>query len=866
MIHRFTIIKSTNPTRLTKRYALDADGKLQRGAGGAVVSGHARHASASGLRDLIAQIDALALDEAVAWGLSSRDGVGIVTKEALRNAPDLDAIARDSSHFAFPAGPGVMMLDHDPPDDGSVRLTAEELRSALVSAVPALADAPLAIRPSASSGIRRAADGVVLKGLHGWRTYVLVTDATAIPEAGARLVTLLQAAGYAWVKISASGSSLDRTLIDASVWRPEHLDFCVRAELGPGLERIEHPPMLANEAAPPLDLARITVTGDQAQAAAAATRAARNDPDTQRRASSQRAVWAIAKGKRIAERSGRPPEEEAQRLIACVEGGELPGTYVLYTEAGEEVTVADVLSDPERFDADRGERLRDPIDPDRDDRDFRIACFVWKEGRPCIYSHAGGGTLWSLSTAYAAHVFGDSVAGQLPAAPVPAFGTTATAVVAPLPGPITEDGIALVFVERWKASYRWSPGLGWMFNTGPLWERDELLRHFDDARTLCRQAAGISTTDGDKRRVASAKTVAAVVTMARADQRIVIPTEAWNADPMLLNTPGGLVDLRTGAFIARTGHYLTQITEVAPDFHAPAPVFRQFLLDVTKGDAELAGYLQRVIGYCLTGETREQAMFFLHGVGANGKSTLVDLVMWLAGSYAIKLPSKILMTTRNEEHSTGVAQLHGKRLAVSSELDEGQHFNEPLLKELTGDTVIRARFMRGDFFSFTPTQKHVIVGNYKPRLRGGDAAIARRMQLVPFDARFDAACRDPRMLEKLKAEGPAVLAWAVRGAVEWHRSGLGAPQRVREASAEYMQDHDDLQMWIEERCERSGEAKSSSLYRDYSLWKQQRGEHAPALTSWADRLGRIEGISKRKSSGILYSPISLKPIQWPGAV
>lgn len=427
------------------------------------------------------------------------------------------------------------------------------------------------------------------------------------------------------------------------------------------------------------------------------------------------------------------------------------------------------------------------------------------------------------------------------------------------PPAFSDDQLAVEFVTTYGAGYRWSPGLGWMADTGVVWRRDDVLSRFDLARRICRAAAArVPKSEGEQRRLASAKTVNAVIALAQSDQRLVVPATAWDAASMLLNTPAGVVDLRSGGIRARRADdYVTQATRVGPDFDRGAELFDNFMLDVFGGDHEMVDFMQRALGYCLTGDRREQVLFFLHGSGANGKSTLLDVVQWLLDTYALKLPAAALMVTRNDRHPTELAQLRGRRLAIASELEEGQFWNEALIKELTGDEVLTARFMRGDFFEFPMTQKHIIVGNHKPRLRGGDPAIARRLVLVPFEQRFEGARRDKGMLVKLKAEATAILAWMIRGAVRWHQDGLQIPQRVRDASADYMSDHDDLTLWVDECCVRSGEAKASELYASFSRWKHDRGEHPQALTTWGQRMQAIPGVVRRKSSGIRYTGLQL---------
>lgn len=425
---------------------------------------------------------------------------------------------------------------------------------------------------------------------------------------------------------------------------------------------------------------------------------------------------------------------------------------------------------------------------------------------------------------------------------------------------MSEDAMALDFVLTAEQRFRWSPGLAWMVDDGIVWRRDEQLRRYtiarEIARTTARQAA-MMKGEGEARKISTAKTVNAILSLAQSDIRMVVPSDAWDRDPMALNTPQGIVSLRTGELRPRGTEYLTQSARVAPAAGSH-PTWDRFIDQVFLGDRELIDFMRRAMGYGFTGDRREQVLFFWYGLGANGKSVLAEFLQWLGGSYTLKLPASALMQAKGERHPTELAQLRGKRLAVSSEIEEGSFFNEALIKELTGDTTLTARFMRQDFFEFTMQHKHVVVGNFKPRLRGGDPAMARRMLLVPFLASFKGSARDPNMLDKLKAEAPAILHWIVRGAMDWAAEGhLEPSQAVRAASAEYMSDHDDLALWVEECCERTGETKALDLYESFVHWKKARGEHAQSMTSWSSRLGSISGIEKRKSSVIWYVGLSL---------
>ncbi len=428
--------------------------------------------------------------------------------------------------------------------------------------------------------------------------------------------------------------------------------------------------------------------------------------------------------------------------------------------------------------------------------------------------------------------------------------------------PGSEDAMAVEFASLYRHLFRFTPGMGWMRSMPEVWIRDELRTFYDCARQIARITAADEGNIKQQRAITSARTINAIVSIASADPQLALPADQWDADPFDLNTPGGVVDLRTGKLKPLAmDQYFTKVTSVRPVFGEACPTWNRFLLDVFLGDAAMIDFVQRMLGYMLTGDRSEQKIFFLQGVGANGKSTLVDFWGRLIGNYALKLPAHVLMHNPLQGHPTELAQLRGKRLAISSEIEEGQYWAESRIKELTGDDTLTARFMRQDFFEFRQSQKHLVVGNHKPRLRGGDAAIARRFVLVPFLAKFSGAKRDPRMLERLQAEAPAVLAWAIQGAIKWQSEGLAIPSAVSQASQAYMAEHDDLANWIEECCVLTpgAKAKASALYHSYMGFLKARGQHVPAMKTWADRMSLVEGVTKSKSMGVMvYAGMGLR--------
>ena len=412
---------------------------------------------------------------------------------------------------------------------------------------------------------------------------------------------------------------------------------------------------------------------------------------------------------------------------------------------------------------------------------------------------------------------------------------------------LSEDALALQFVRHHHTDFKWTPGMGWMLNHPGCWAPDDKLERFAVARRLCRERAAQAEDAREGKRLSSAKTTAAVLTFAQSDPSIVLVATEWDSDPFALNTPDCVVDLRTGARRRRRERdYLTQVTRVSPT-DIDCPTWKRFLSAVFMEDAEMVEFMHRLVGYLLNADRTEQKLFFFWGLGANGKSVLIDTVSWILGTYSAKLPANVLMQGI-DRHPTELAQLRGKRVAVSSELDEGQFWNESRIKELTGDDVLTARFMRQDFFEFAMTQTHVIVGNYKPRLRGGDAALARRFVLVPFLAKFEGTARDLNMSAKLRAEAPAILGWMIEGAVKWRQSGLAIPASVLTASLEYLADNDDVSLWLAECCQMlpDSRARAIDLYESFAQWIKSRGQHVPSMRLFGDR---FEGLYQAWSKG-----------------
>jgi len=393
-------------------------------------------------------------------------------------------------------------------------------------------------------------------------------------------------------------------------------------------------------------------------------------------------------------------------------------------------------------------------------------------------------------------------------------------------GSYSDDALALTFTAQHGDNLRfvaaWNQWLQW---GGSCWQCDGTLDVYSKARAVCRAAAEACGKKQTAQRIRSAQTVAAVERLAHADRQHAATVAQWDADPWLLNTPGGVVDLHTGKLRPATrGDYCTKIISATPG--GDCPIWRKFLADVTAGDKQLQSFLQRMCGYSLTGLTYEHALFFLYGTGANGKSVFLNTITGALGEYAKVAPIESFTASQNEGHPTDMAGLQGARLVTATETEDGRRWAESKLKSLTGGDKIAARFMRQDFFEFTPQFKLVVSGNHRPGLRSVDEAMRRRMNLVPFNVTIPAAKRDSRLAEKLRVEWPGILQWAVDGCLEWQRVGLRPPQAVTAATDAYMTAEDALGRWLDERTVKAANSRTASaeLFQDWRRWAENAGE------------------------------------------
>jgi putative DNA primase/helicase len=424
----------------------------------------------------------------------------------------------------------------------------------------------------------------------------------------------------------------------------------------------------------------------------------------------------------------------------------------------------------------------------------------------------------------------------------------------------SEDWLALALVDRHQDEWRYVPRWGmWMHFRAGRWVQDERHRTLTYARKVCSAAA----TEAEDKTISRAATVAAVERLARIDERMATAVDEWDRDPWLLNTPDGTIDLRTGKQRPHVrSDYVTKITAVAPK-DVSCPVFLAFLHKITDGNEELVRFLQRSLGYAMTGLTKEHALFFWYGTGGNGKSVLLNTITGILSEYHVAAGIETFVESHSDRHPTELASLRGSHIVTAVETEKGRNWAENKIKALTGGDPISARYMRQDFFTYTPKFTLVIAGNHKPSLRSVDQAIRRRLYLVPFTVNIPVSEQDKDLFEKLKAEWPAILHWLIQGCLEWQRIGLAAPKIVMDATEEYLADEDTITAWIDDRCIRDNNAWESTndLFTSYSGWAQKSGEKTGTKKEFRQALGKTNFMRfQRMNSGNGYYGLKINPM------
>ena len=403
------------------------------------------------------------------------------------------------------------------------------------------------------------------------------------------------------------------------------------------------------------------------------------------------------------------------------------------------------------------------------------------------------------------------------------------------------------------------PQRRWYVFDGRRWAADDtgivMRKAIVTVRRIYNEAG--ATADGESREQLAKHAVAserwqrleAMIKIAQAHEGIPVLLDDLDADPWLLNVANGTVDLRDGRLRPhRKEDLLTRLIDVEFDPTATAPVWDAFLQKVLGGQ-DLIAFLQRAVGYALVGVTNERVMFFLHGMGRNGKSTFITAVERVVGDYAVRTPVGTLIGRHEGTIPNDIARLKGARFVAAVESEEGKRLAEAHVKQLTGGDRITARFMRAEWFDFTPEFTLFVATNHLPTIEGNDRAIWDRVRLIPFSTRIADDEVDDELANRLQAELPGILAWALRGCDAWRQQGLGHLSQVDDAVDSYRTDMDVIGQFLEDECDvgPAFEAAGQDLYRVYRLWCDGAGERPKPNKAFGTAL-RARGFTKGRNS------------------
>ena len=362
----------------------------------------------------------------------------------------------------------------------------------------------------------------------------------------------------------------------------------------------------------------------------------------------------------------------------------------------------------------------------------------------------------------------------------------------------------------------------------PMATNEEAQEKFD--KKIKRYTSWKSTSEG-------ARAISDAEKLLRTEPGVPLVAQVLDTDKMVFNCINGSIDLKSGKLETHNkDNLITKIVEITYDKNAECPKWLSFLDRIMEGNEDIIEFLKRAVGYSMTGDTTERAMFFLHGVGSNGKSTFINTISNIMGDYGQTASFMSFISKKNTYIPNDIARMQGKRFISSLEGEEEAQLSEALIKQLTGKDTITARFLRAEFFDFKPQFKLWLAGNHKPTIKGTDKAIWDRIKLVPFDVIIPEAEQDKYLGDKLEKELPGILNWAVEGCLEWQKCGLRVPEGVTLATQDYREEMDVIGCFIKEQCIVDPMVKTGSheLFKEYKIWCEESREKS--LTQ--NRFGR----------------------------
>lgn len=439
---------------------------------------------------------------------------------------------------------------------------------------------------------------------------------------------------------------------------------------------------------------------------------------------------------------------------------------------------------------------------------------------------------------------------------------------------LTEDGNGDRFAEMYADDVRYVDDSGsWFVWDGRRFQRDTMRSVFGLARDVVTELYQLAAREANQarrkdladhaKRSDAAHAFRGLLDCAK--DRLACRLEDFDRATDLLTIGNGTLDLTTGELLpAERAHLSTRLAAVDFDPEATCPRWDDFLWRVFDRRSEVIRYVQKAVGYSLTGDQTEQCLFLLYGSGANGKSTFLETVRQMLGDYGHTAKTETVLLARDERSHTprpDLLDLRGRRLVTASEVVEGKHFNEALVKSMTGGEELNARALYGSSaVTFTPSHKLWLGVNHLPVIRGDDEGIWRRIRVIPFSVTIPEGERDPGLPAALRAEWPGILRWALQGCLAWRRERLGTPPtEIRQATSAYREESDLLADFLTERCVTGdGErATGGGLYLAYKAWATASGFRPASKNIFAAKLN-VKGFVATKSHGtMVYRGIGL---------
>jgi putative DNA primase/helicase len=427
---------------------------------------------------------------------------------------------------------------------------------------------------------------------------------------------------------------------------------------------------------------------------------------------------------------------------------------------------------------------------------------------------------------------------------------------------LKEHGRDIRYNAAWKKWIVWD-GSFWKMDDGALiHERglemvrnmyDELLKT-DDYRERMEIEKYAMLSESVRRREAFVRAASWI-------KELNITSDDLDPNPWLLNVSNGTIDVATGEFREhRQEDMITKIAAVEYDPEADCPAWKRFIREIMDYNADVITFVQTVAGWALTGDTSEQTMFILFGSGANGKSTFLNTIMYLLGDYAIATPTETFMRKNGDQNTNDIARLRGTRFVTTTEAEQGRRLSEPLIKQITGNDRMTARFLYGEFFNFLPTFKIFMATNHKPVIKGTDHGIWRRIKLIPFTTRIAEEKQDKHLEEKLKAEASGILNWLLEGTRLWRREGLKAPPAILNATDEYRGEMDVIGNFIKECClqKPEGSIRVREFFKAYQEWCEENNEHAVSERFFGLRLKEMGFDRTRTADARVWMGLGLR--------